>query len=149
MSNTIKVYYGTVTGNAEDLAYRVSKQLEADSLSTEVKDLGSTSVSELSDDQIAVIVVSTWGEGDPPGDAEDFCYSLYDGEAGDLSHMRYAILSLGDSAYDDFCGCGRKIDEALAKAGAQSLIPRVDCDVDYEDPFDEWLEKLREVIASA
>lgn len=149
MSNTIKVYYGTVTGNAEDLAYRVSKQLEADSLTTEVKDLGSTSVSELSDDQVAIIVVSTWGEGDPPGDAEDFCYALYEGEAGDLSHMRYAILSLGDSAYDDFCGCGRKIDEALAKAGAQSLMPRVDCDVDYEDPFDEWLEKLRAVIASA
>ncbi len=149
MSETIKVYYGTVTGTAEDLANRVAKRLQGLSIPVEVRDLGSISIDQLGDDHTAIVVISTWGEGDPPADAEDICYELYDGKAGDLSALKYSVLALGDSSYDDFCGCGRKVDEALAKSGAQALLTRVDCDVDYEDAFDAWLEQLVEALEAS
>ncbi len=149
MSETIKVYYGTVTGTAEDLANRVGKRLQELALPVEVQDMGSVSIDQLGNDGTVIIVISTWGEGDPPADAEDVCYELYDGKAGDLSRVRYCVLALGDSSYDDFCGCGRKVDEALQGAGAQQILSRVDCDVDYEDAFDQWLEKLADALSQA
>ena len=54
----------------------------------------------------------------------------------------YAVLALGDSSYPKFCETGRQVDERLAALGAQRLLDRVDCDVDYEPLATPWLERV-------
>lgn len=142
----IKILFGTMTGNAEELANDLAEKLGAIGYETEVEDAGGYDVSRLKDEKKVAVVISTWGEGDPPDDAEDFCFDLYDGKAGELPALEFAVCSLGDSSYDDFCGCGRKVEEALLKAGGRKIIDRADLDVDFEDGYEEWAGKLVDAL---
>ena len=62
------------------------------------------------------------------------------GNGLDLSGVKYSVLALGNTTYDHFCKCGRELDAALERHGAMRLYPRVDCDVDYDDPARRWIE---------
>jgi len=143
----VKVLFGTMTGNAEELANDLAERLETAGIGAEVADAAEYDVPNLQSESKVAIVISTWGEGDPPDDAEDFCFDLYDGKAGDLSKMQFAICSLGDSSYDDFCGCGRKVEESLIKAGAKKIIDRVDLDVDFEEGYEKWADQLVKALS--
>ena len=59
------------------------------------------------------------------------------------------MLALGDTSYPKFCEAGRVVDERLAKLGAKRLLPRVDCDVDFEKLAQTWaddaLARVREL----
>lgn len=138
----VTVFFGTMTGNAEDLAERTAERLNTEGHESSLVSLDDYEPSDLANVQRAIVVISTWGEGDPPDECEDFCYSLYDGEVSDLQNMDYCVFALGDSSYDDFCGCGRKVDESLSQHGATCFMERKEVDVDFDDDFDEWLEAL-------
>jgi sulfite reductase (NADPH) flavoprotein alpha-component len=43
-----------------------------------------------------------------------------------LPQLHYAVLALGDSAYAQFCGFGRALDQWLQAQGAQPLFPRIE-----------------------
>ncbi|MEM6600665.1 MAG: sulfite reductase subunit alpha, partial [Verrucomicrobiota bacterium] len=55
----------------------------------------------------------------------------------------------GDTNYGDtFCYAGRVIDERFEKLGAKRIHPRVDCDVDFDEPAEEWLNAVMEKLDS-
>jgi len=144
----IKIIYGTMTGNSEELANDLSEKLSEEGFQTELADAAEYDVTDLKNERKVAIVISTWGEGDPPDDAEQFCFDLYDGKAGELPEMEFSVCSLGDSSYDDFCGCGRKVEECLEKAGAKKIADRVDLDVDFEEGYEEWATRLIAALKS-
>jgi len=138
----ITVMFGSMTGNAEELAERTAERLQEEGYEVSLENLDSYEPADLEKVQRAIVVISTWGEGDPPDECEDFCYALYDGEVPNLAHMDFCVLALGDSSYDDFCGCGRKVDEALEKQGATRFMDRKEVDVDFDDDFEQWTDAL-------
>ena len=142
MAAPLTILYGTETGNAEDLAERTFKRAKEEGFEASLGNVFDFAPEKLKETECAIIVISTWGEGDPPDEATDFCDALNDDEITGLDNLKYAVLSLGDSGYDDFCGCGRKLDEAIKRNGGTQIIERVDCDVDFEDDFDAWSDKL-------
>ncbi len=145
-NKSIKILYGTMTGNAEELAEDLAEKLGKIGYATEVRDAGDYDVENLQNERKLAVVISTWGEGEPPDDAEDFCFALYEGKAGELPDLEFAVCALGDTSYDDFCGCGRRVEEAFLKAGASKMIDRVDLDVDFEGGYDEWAKKLTDQL---
>src|SRR3546814_11152009 len=88
--------------------------------------------------QHVVLVSSTYDDGNLPDNAQDLWDEL-ESEAPDLAGMRYAVLSLGDSSYEFFCAAGKQFDEKLAELGAQRVLDRLDCDLDYEAPSRQWI----------
>lgn len=144
----LTVLFGTMTGNAEDLATQIQEKADKLGFQAELKDLADYSAEDLAQESEIAIVISTWGEGDPPDEAEDFYYAIIDKKVPALNHLRYAMVALGDSSYDDFCGCGRKLDESLTAQGATSVMKRVDLDIDFEEGFESWLEKYGEYLES-
>jgi len=93
------------------------------------------------------MIASTWGEGEPPDDCEEFHEAFVKGDTLDLSHLRYAVLALGDTAYDDFCQFGKDLDEAFARHGATRLKDRLDCDLDQDERYPDWIAELKSLLA--
>ncbi len=145
---TITIYFGTESGNAEGLAKRLSKTARKMNFEVEVKGLDRVSPGDLAEPAIALFVVSTFGDGDPPENARAFADALAQADAPSLQDLRYAICALGDTNYPKFCQFGKRLDERLAELGARRLYERADCDVDYEAPFECWQDGVLGVLVA-
>jgi sulfite reductase (NADPH) flavoprotein alpha-component len=137
---TIDILYGTQTGNAEELAYDAADMASTRGFETRVSELDAIDMAALSAMTTVIIVVSTYGEGEMPDNANMFWQALSAAAAPRLEGLSFGVLALGDTGYDDFCQAGKVIDTRLEQLGATRLRPRVDCDVDFEDMAAEWLE---------
>ena len=138
----VTILFGSQTGNAEKLAKHIKERLSAQGRTVRLESMAQYKTAQLKKEQSLVLVVSTHGEGDPPDNAVAFHRFLLSQKAPKLENLRYAVLALGDTSYEHFCKTGIDIDQRLLNLGAEPLIDRVDCDVDYEEAANEWLEKL-------
>lgn len=144
----LTVVFGTESGNSEELAEISAKAAKKRGFKPAVKNMTDLSPADLARCENLLVIVSTWGEGDPPENAVSFCERLMREEV-DLSGVSFSVCALGDTSYEQFCKTGRDIDERLARLGAKRVHDRRDCDVDYEDPHREWLDGALTALAPA
>lgn len=144
---TIDILFATETGASEEVAKALGREAAARGLVANVRDLAETDLADLSAVETAFFVCSTTGDGDAPYSAEGFFQQLAAADARALHQMRYAVLALGDSTYPHFCAAGRQLDERLEALGATRLLPRVDCDVDYDEPAASWRAELLGMVS--
>ena len=144
--NEYLILYGTQTGTAEDLAELISKDLDGLGSSHRVENMFDISLETVKSFQRIFIIVSTWGDGDPPDDAEDLHQALLEYTGNGFDGREFAVFGLGDTDYDHFNKCAIDFDEALASAGAIQLIPLVKAGLEYDDEFDRWSETLLKSI---
>ncbi len=95
------------------------------------------------------MLVSTHGEGDPPDNGLTFYEFLHSKRAPKLEGTKFSVLALGDTSYEFFCKTGQDFDARLAELGAERIVDRVDCDVDFEDAAAGWLTAVTGVLTSA
>ncbi|PIE15088.1 MAG: sulfite reductase subunit alpha [Rhodobacterales bacterium] len=112
-----------------------------------VSELDAIEMDQLAAMQQVIIVVSTYGEGEMPDNAQLFWDALSASTAPRLEGMKYGILALGDTGYDQFCQAGKLIDTRFEQLGAERLAPRVDCDVDFEDMASEWVANTLPLVS--
>lgn len=141
MSDTLHICFGTMTGNAESLASSAEERAKTDGWNTSLLNLEEVKASDLNSMNRVLFVVSTWGDGEPPDDAAEFWDELA-ANALDLTGLTYAVFGLGDRDYDDFNAFARNLDERLAALGAKRLSDRVEADLDFDEPFDTWVERI-------
>ena len=144
----LTILFGSQTGNAEELAQQLAARAADKGVSAKVVDMADYKPKQLKKEQYLAVLTSTHGEGDPPDSALDFHEFLNGKKAPKLEGLRYSVLSLGDSSYEHFCKTGQDFDGRLATLGATALAERVDCDVDYEDLAEDWINRVLETIAS-
>ncbi len=145
----LTILVGTQTGNAEGVAEQMAARAAEKGIPAKVIDLADYKPKQLKQEQYLAIVTSTHGEGEPPDNALDFHEFLLGRKAPKVPDLRYSVLSLGDSSYEFFCQTGKEFDERLAELGASPLAERVDCDVDYEDLAEQWIERVLEQVAAS
>ncbi len=139
VSKEITILFGSQTGTAEGLAKGKGKQLTDLGFDVTVSSMNDFKPNQLKKVKNLLIIVSTHGEGEPPDNALSFHEFLYGRRAPKLDGLHFSVLSLGDSSYEFFCQTGKEFDQRLAELGGTRLYPRVDCDLDYEKPAEEWL----------
>jgi len=143
------ILFGSQTGSAEGLAKELAKESESRGFAPKVLALNDYEQANFSAANRAVIISSTWGDGDPPDNAVDFWNWIKADSAPRLENLNFAVLGLGDKNYSDFCGASKKFDDRLAALGAKRLVPRGECDVDYEGPAKTWIDGLWDKLGSA
>lgn len=140
------ILYGTESGNSEKLADRAAKEAKKKGIAATVKNMADISPADLAKYRNLLVVVSTWGDGEPPDTATKF-YKEFMASEEKLNDLRFSVCALGDTSYEKFCQTGKDIDAKLEALGAQRLTPRADCDVDYEDAFVAWLNSSLTALA--
>ena len=140
-STPLTILYGTDSGNCEELAAETSKVAKKSGYKPKVVNMSDAEVADLGKVSNLLVIVSTWGEGDPPEAAERFYKDLMNGSPA-MADVRYSVCALGDTSYEQFCQTGKDIDKRLEELGASRVVNRKDCDVDYEESYRDWLAEV-------
>jgi sulfite reductase (NADPH) flavoprotein alpha-component len=140
------VLFGTESGNSEMLADRAVKEAKKRGFQARMKNMSESSPSELSKAGNLLVIISTWGDGEPPETATTFHHDLMSAELA-LKDLRFSVCALGDTSYEKFCQTGREVDARLQALGATRAASRQDCDVDYEQDFCGWLDRALTALA--
>ena len=148
----IAVLYASQSGTAEGLARKVAKELTAKGHVASFLPLEGYTPASLAAERYAVLIASTYGEGDPPDAVQPFYNQLCMEHFPRFENLSFSVLALGDSSYENFCKFGRDLDEKLAGLGAFRMCERVDCDVDLDQPFARWksslMKSIEEIVAT-
>ncbi|MED5103330.1 assimilatory sulfite reductase (NADPH) flavoprotein subunit [Niallia circulans] len=142
ITKDITILFGSQTGNAQSLAKNHGNRLKELGFNVTVQSMSDFKPNNLKKIQNLLVIVSTHGEGDPPDTAIAFHEFLHGKRAPKLENFQYSVLALGDSSYEFFCETGKQFDKRLEELGGTRLYPRVDCDLDYDEPASEWFEGI-------
>ena len=112
-----------------------------------MKNMAEISTQDLTKSSNLLVIVSTWGDGEPPETAVPFYKEFMTADLP-LADLRFSVCALGDTAYEKFCQIGKDFDSRLEKLGASRISERKDCDLDYEDSYSEWLDHALGAIAA-
>lgn len=149
----VAILYGSQTGTSEGLAKKLSKELKAAGYTVALQSLEGYVPATLAGEGCALLIVSTYGEGEAPDTAQPFFQQLCVEHFPLMGNLSFAVLALGDSHYEHFCQFGRHLDARLEALGGTRIAPRVDSDVEVDAPYAQWkaavLAKLRDLSSSA
>ena len=138
----INILFGTQTGNSESVAEDLSNFALSNGFKTQINALDDIEMNNLSKMINVAIITSTYGEGEMPDNAQLFWNALSSNTAPQLNNMNYSVLALGDTGYEEFCHAGKLLDTRLEQLGAKRIIKRIDCDVDFEDLAEKWINSV-------
>lgn len=142
------IMFGSETGNGEGLANDLLDLATAKGFNAGVEDMSEYDFGKLEDERLMLIFVSTHGEGDPPLAAKKFHTFLQSEDAPRLEQLKFAVFALGDSSYEFYCQTGKDFDAFFENLGATRVLDRVDADIDFEEPAEQWFEAALDVYQS-
>jgi sulfite reductase (NADPH) flavoprotein alpha-component len=138
----VLILYGSQTGTAEGLAKKTAKVAETKGFAPKVLPMEKYGSIDLAAEENVLVITSTYGDGDPPDNAQGFWSWLSADAAPRLEKTSFSVLALGDTNYPQFCEFGKRCDTRLEQLGAKRFSNRVDCDVDYENAAKAWTEAV-------
>lgn len=126
----IDIVVGTVYGAAMLVAETLSAQLQQAGHECQIFD--EAALEDLDASRFLLVITATTGQGDIPPNLQPFAAALAD-RAPYMKGWRYALIAMGDSSYEHFCGAGRQLDGLLQELGARALLPRLEIDATVDD----------------
>jgi sulfite reductase (NADPH) flavoprotein alpha-component len=135
------VAYASQGGQAQTVAERSAEQLTHCGLPAVAVPLNALTPAQLQEQSRLLLVLGTYGEGEAPDNAARFERRLR-AESPDLGGLEYAILALGDSEYQHFCGFARRLEQRLRQLGATPHYDRLEADRVDPAVLRRWQQQL-------
>ncbi|MBP2494359.1 sulfite reductase (NADPH) flavoprotein alpha-component [Methylobacterium sp. PvP062] len=145
----LTVIYASESGNSEALAGNVAKLARKQGFKPKVVDFSDLDVATLPKAGKLIAIAATWGEGEPPARAVRAYGELMGEGAPRLDGVEFAVLSLGDTSYAEFCAIGKALDARFEALGAKRAAERADLDLDFEKPAADWIKGALKALAPA
>lgn len=149
-SMPLLVLFGSNSGSAEAFAQRIAADAKSRGFVPEIGTLDAHA-GQLPKSG-AVIVVTASYEGQPTDNARRFVAWLDTLKAGDLDGVQFGVFGCGDRDWvRTYQAIPKRIDSALATAGATRIVPRGEADAhgDFFGDFDRWYGKLWSTVGEA
>jgi cytochrome P450/NADPH-cytochrome P450 reductase len=144
------VLYGSNTGTSEAFAQRIAAEGIVQGYAASVAAMDDHA-NDLPADTPVVVVTASY-EGQPPDNARRFLEWIEAQPVGAMSASRYAVFGCGNRQWArTYQAVPKRVDAALAAAGAQALLPRGEGDAsgDLFGAFDSWSMDLWVALASS
>ena len=143
---TLNILFGSQTGNAAGLAEKTAKMAGNYGLDAKVVDMDGLDPATLASMKRVMIITSTWGEGEMPDNAES-AWNAINANGPGLGDTHFSICAIGDSSYDEFCKAGHDWNGKLAALGGHEAHPLQECDVDFDAPWQLWVNEALPLLA--
>lgn len=129
------IAFASQTGNAQAVASQTASQLQQAGLAVQFMPLNQITAAQLENCAGALLIVSTYGEGEAPDNGNRFLANM---ETLALPSLQYAVLALGDSSYKHFCGFGHAVHHRLHQQGATALCDLIEVDQRDASALRHW-----------
>jgi len=151
MAKTLLIF-GSLTGNTENVAYKIQEICKAKGKEIEVKNALDADASDLTGEYSSFIFASsTWDDGQLQSDFNDFIERIAESKPS-LAEKKVAIFACGDSNYVNFCGSASILERVFVnEMGGKKIaeILRVNGYPETEENqtlIQGWAEKLADLI---
>ncbi|XP_042179626.1 nitric oxide synthase, inducible-like [Oncorhynchus tshawytscha] len=132
------VLYATETGKSQTLAQRLNSMLNC-AFNCRLLCMEDYNFSDMEQESLLVVVTSTFGNGDSPGNGESFKKQLFSLQYL-RNKLRYCVFGLGSRMYPQFCAFAHAVDAKLEELGAERVTPTGEGDElnGQEEAFSAW-----------
>jgi NADPH-ferrihemoprotein reductase len=114
-------------------------------MAADLSDFDASSITLIPQSKLAIFILSTYGEGDPSDNANQFWEWTNKLQGDPLASLRYAAFGLGNSDYRHYNRVVDVVDEALQKHGAERFLEvgrANDATGTTEEDFLTWKDQL-------
>lgn len=154
----VTILYGTVTGTSRTMAYKLHSLL----VPLNVPTLNLSNIADydedryLDEEEILLIICSTWTDGTPPPSAKRFLDYLIDFNndfrvsKSHLSKLKYAVFGLGGAVYDaNYAKTAIQIHTLLRELGGKAILAPMlgDDATNLDDKFRAWCNAVMTIAS--
>jgi NADPH-ferrihemoprotein reductase len=150
---TAVILWGSQSGTAERFANQLAKECHQrfglDTLSADLSDYEPHTIAEISENHLVILILSTYGEGDPSDNACGFWNWIRSGPIASLSNLKYAAFGLGNSNYKYYNKVVDVVVAELNDRGAKLFLQvgkADDAQQSTEEDFLSWKDGLFQVF---
>jgi cytochrome P450 / NADPH-cytochrome P450 reductase len=124
------VLYGSSLGTARDIAEEIAERARADGFEVVVRSMDDSFRGGAAPEDKVIVVVTATYNGRAPDTAMAVERALDAGafEGADWSGARFAVLGVGNSQWPAYQAFPKRVDAAIAAAGATRLVARAEAD---------------------
>ncbi|AUD03325.1 nitric oxide synthase oxygenase [Spirosoma pollinicola] len=142
----VLILYGSETGTAESYARKTARRLSR--YQPRVMALDEYDVSCLGQEDLLLVVTSTFRDGDLPGNAQKFQARILAQPPGKFRELNFSVMALGSTIYPHFCAGGATLDRELARVGGNRVITMHKGDEirGQADTFRQWLDLVARLL---
>lgn len=145
----VGIFVGTVYGNALLVAEEAEAILIEQGHEVKIYEEGTLESWQYYRHHYVLIVTSTTGQGNFPDSIAPLYQAVKD-TVGYQPELRYGLIALGDSSYENFCGAGHAFDALLQEQGATRVGELLEIDaLQYPEPetvSGPWVTRWAELI---
>lgn len=145
-ANYVLILYGSETGTAESYARQTARRLSAHR--PVLMTLNECDPTRLGQERVVLVVTSTFGNGELPGNATQFLTQIRELPDGGVNRLNFSVMALGSTVYPQFCAAGATLDRELARVGGNRLVGMHKGDEikGQAETFRQWLDVVARLL---